>query len=633
LNKYLLKFIIGLLISSSLVFGQGWLKSKRIQDQIQKAAISYNEGNFARSEEILKSVLDNKPGEFRSTVLMLLIKTSVHLNKDKQVKTFGRDFLKNYPQSKYLDEIYLSYGDMYIENGKYSIAFNMLLNSRKHVQTDSTLFKIDERINKTIQYTIEDDFIEELLSIEHDDTIRSIILLAKALSFLENGDQTGCSEVLALIKPATVPNNYFDLYERLILESFQPVSPTGKVGLVIPLNGKDQIRGRAFFAGFQKGFEDSKSTDKISIVIHDNLSNDIETIRGVQRLTLNKDILAIIGPINDSNALLASTALINSRVPFIIPISVQDELTELSPTIFQLNPTLEIQGRYAARTALLELGLDSIAVITPTQGMGYQLASAFIAEMEMLGVQPVLIESYSEIPENLSRQFKSIRKKAWSLIPEEKETDEFLGMEIDSLDALFDISGEDFFDIPDEKEVKMTSRDSSKVVLETIHGLYIPIVPEHLHYLATQLPMYNLSTTVIGNEAWQNLDILNEKNIGPHLDSMIVITPTVNTDMVENLSTEESFYFTQGYDCAGFITTTLETTIANRRKVVDRINSIDEFHGSGKVISFSDSTKNYNTALQVMMYHNNVFESLGYFKGDSLYTGESELPDSLIINY
>ena len=69
------------------------------------------------------------------------------------------------------------------------------------------------------------------------------------------------------------------------------------------------------------------------------------------------------------------------------------------------------------------------------------------------------------------------------------------------MDALFDVDVADFMDPVDDavNNNKMTKRDSLKVVLNTIEAIYVPIDKKDLSYLGTQLPMYNLSTKIIGN--------------------------------------------------------------------------------------------------------------------------------------
>ena len=48
-------------------------------------------------------------------------------------------------------------------------------------------------------------------------------------------------------------------------------------------------------------------------------------------------------------------------------------------------------------------------------------------------------------PLDLSRQLNSIRQKAWQLIPNEDIQEDMINLEIDSLDALFDVDVQDFF--------------------------------------------------------------------------------------------------------------------------------------------------------------------------------------------
>ena len=54
----------------------------------------------------------------------------------------------------------------------------------------------------------------------------------------------------------------------------------------------------------------------------------------------------------------------------------------------------------------------------------------------------------------MSRQLGSIRQKAWELIPKEDDLGDIKNLEIDSLDALFDVDVQDFFLLPNENEEK-----------------------------------------------------------------------------------------------------------------------------------------------------------------------------------
>ena len=63
-----------------------------------------------------------------------------------------------------------------------------------------------------------------------------------------------------------------------------------------------------------------------------------------------------------------------------------------------------------------------------------------IVELFQLGVDPVALEWYHQKPENISRQFKSIRKVAWDLLPEKDLNENAMNMVIDSLDEFLKIN-------------------------------------------------------------------------------------------------------------------------------------------------------------------------------------------------
>ena len=194
-------------------------------------------------------------------------------------------------------------------------------------------------------------------------------------------------------------------------------------------------------------------------------------------------------------------------------------------------------AKKTAQLIINELGLSSIAVLSPGYGLNKLKTDYFINECKQLGIDPVSIEWYVETPLDLSRQLGSIRQKAWELIPREDDLGDIKNLEIDSLDALFDVDVQDFFSLPNENEEKMNKRDSSKIELETIQAIYIPIGPGELTYVGTQLPFYNLKTTIFGNENWLNMQLLNQKVIGPHVQGMHVVS-----DISSAIINEEDYF-------------------------------------------------------------------------------------------
>ena len=202
-----------------------------------------------------------------------------------------------------------------------------------------------------------------------------------------------------------------------------------------------------------------------------------------------------------------------------------------------------------------ENDMKNIAVLSPGDIESKSMTDCFIDELFQFGIDPVAVEWYYEKPENISKQFKAIRKTAWSLLPEEGSGTNALEMTINSSDSLFDVNIDDFFEIPDEDE-KMDKRDSSKVVLETIHAIYLPIREDELTFVGTQFPVYNLKTNLFGNENWLTMDMLNQETIGPHVQGMRIISD-INSPVANNDENTFINYYTLAQDHAHFLNSIL----------------------------------------------------------------------------
>ncbi|MEC9026772.1 MAG: hypothetical protein VYD20_03725, partial [Candidatus Neomarinimicrobiota bacterium] len=312
-----------------------------------------------------------------------------------------------------------------------------------------------------------------------------------------------------------------------------------------------------------------------------------------------------------------ANSLQGKNIPLLIPSASLDEITSLGNNIYQLNSNLSTRGKIAAKYITKILELDSIAVLAPADNFGRALTDAFIKEVDKLGKKVVGVEWYSGIPTDLKRQFKNLRKIAFDLIKEDNNYDEYLGMALDSLDFLFELSDDDLFDIPDDEEVKLTASDSSKIKLNTIQAIYSPVHIEHLAYIGTQFPMYYFDTQIVGNDSWRNLDILNQSNIGPHMEGLHIISNNYSIDIKNQI-------YDQAFDCTQLIYSIINHEDNGRLALVKRLSNLSDFNGESHNIRFVDS--NLNTSLQVLKYDNNQISRTGYFIGDSLLSVENIAP-------
>ena len=212
---------------------------------------------------------------------------------------------------------------------------------------------------------------------------------------------------------------------------------------------------------------------------------------------------------------------------------------------------------------------------------------------------------------------KKIRRKAWDLLPKDDIKDEFLNIEIDSIDALFDVDIVDFFELPKEAEQKMDKKYSAKVVLETIEAIYIPIRSDELRYIGTQLPIYNLNTLLFGNQNWLDLNLLNQEVIGPHVQGMRIISDVSSVLSEDNQNSYLNFY-NIAIEHAFFIQSIIEKTMGNPRKFKNELASHAGYYGEKTSINFTGMMNNENGSAQVLEYLNNKITTLGIYDGNTL---------------
>ena len=175
----------------------------------------------------------------------------------------------------------------------------------------------------------------------------------------------------------------------------------------------------------------------------------------------------------------------------------------------------------------------------------------------------------------------------------------------------------DFFELPPEDIDLMDKKDSAKVLLETIQAIYIPINPEELTYIGTQLPFYNFSTLIFGNENWLNMPLLNQEVIGPHVNGMYVVSD-VNSAISNGVQDSFSNYYTLAFDHLSFIQSIRDQGIFNRRQFKEKLRSNNQFLGNHTSINFSGRNKNENGVVQILRYLNTRLKRDGIYDGKTL---------------
>ena len=598
--------------------GQNWVQNQRTEKLFKEAVSTYNSGRYATTETILNKIIDLNYKSFNEKSLLLLLKSQVALNKSDVAKQTAKTFFSKYPRSPFLKHAMESIGDLFVNNSNYESAYKMYVRSKNLSNNNTYKIKINSKLLKLIKINLSIKFIDELLIMETDLSSTNIHYLAIAFSQIMNGTPDSAALTLAKIDPTFLPDMFSDLFEFLLRESYKPASPVMMIGLALPLSGSNSESGQAFLEGFKRGDNLNLYGKKsISILARDTRSNDIETIKIVSEFEKIEQLTAIVSPVNEILSLSILSALKNSDIPIILTNKQNGDLSLINDKTFFLNSDYATEGIVAAQYAINHLGLDSIAIIAPANKNIERQVDAFVREVDRLGGKIVATEWYSGEPKNLKRQFSFLRQVGFRLEEKENEFDDALGMEIDSLDALFDVSVDDFFDLPEPKTKKMTSSDSSKVVLSAIQAIYIPINFHDLEFIGPQIPMYNLDAKIIGNSSWKQLDILTKENIGPHLKGMSIISSAILPQLDSlTIESKELDDYQNGFNTSRLLTSINLSEISR----TSLKKSLSEIVLNDKGYSYIPSkvNKNVNSAFQLIGFNGKKFIKEGVISIDTL---------------
>ncbi len=586
-------------------------------DHFKMALKHYESERYKLAESEFKKILIDRKSFSDPVTHLMVAKSQYFQDKLIECQRTCNSFLNKYPKSKYEVDIRMLLGDIFIKQEKYANAIEQLLPIR-HKAVDSILqYNIDHRILSSIMIGINSDKIERLLFSSEEGINRSILNLARSYRSLLDGDINGMELSLSVIEENIIPAQYKKLYMGLNRFVGSKNSRHGTVAIILPLSGKDKIKGQTYLMGLSAMATDYEFDLFTHFKIYDNKSNDLTTLRILQKINLDRTIISVLGYLSEISNIAATS--FSGKIPILLSKSDYSELPELSENIYLLSTSSEIQAKLSAQYAINILKLKNIAVLSPADDKNKNYADNFIKELNQLGINPVSIEWYYGRPENISRQFSSIRRVAWSLIPDEDPNLEYLDMEIDSLDALFDVDVADFidFDEEDNNRKKMSRKDSLKVNLNTLDAIYIPINKGDLSFIGTQLPMYNLETKIIGNESWMDIDILSQDIIGPHLQGLTVLSSEYPKFGITESSDLDRIY-SMGYDHSYFVNSLIKISSTSRRKFKNLLKKGDLYMGASSLIELGGPRNNENKIVRVLEYNSNRMETIGYFNGTEL---------------
>ena len=622
-------------ISSPIQAAQG-ISPSRSRRLFEQGVDHYNSGRYYRALDIFRRLKNHPPEQspqLTASILMCM-KSYVHLGRLNEVKSTAREFFEQYTESNYTPFVFETLGDSYLKEGYYGAALEAYLNARRLYKRPLSE-NYDNKIMEIAIGYIDFEKLNTLVATELDESSQSILSLAIAKKLIEKGDKDEAALILFKLDRMLLPKNFLNLYKDLKARTYESDQESKTIGIILSSRQIDEDQGNAFIRGVYQALSQIQRQFEYSLNVQILETEDpLTSIRASEILSRNTNILAIIGPTENSSALAVAASGKDGSTPILLPSIDIDGIAELGESVYQMNSSLSLQGRYAARYAIDNLNLSTVAVLSPMDHFGRGLTDGFLAQADELGAEIVIVEWYSGIPTDISSQLIAIRNAAFEL--ERKKPQKIKGeIIIDTSDNTFELSSNDFFD-DENSNLKEEEIDSSKIILSTIDAIYLPIHLGDINYVASQFSAYVLETQIIGNSNWNNFDEINQEMIGPNLKGMVILTDYLypqesqSSDKAFKLasnfeSQEEKIMALNGYDITIFLGEHL-LTAASRASIKRNLNTSSLSKGLSRNYSISSRHPRLDSSLFVMKYFKNSLILEGEFVDDSLFTSFKEVP-------
>lgn len=194
-----------------------------------------------------------------------------------------------------------------------------------------------------------------------------------------------------------------------------------KVGLIAEITGPNAEAGTYTINGAKLAVEDINKKGgilgkKVELVIEDNQSTNPGTVLAFSKLGGNKDIPAIIGPIRSTQTQAASPSIAKLGIPTMIGGS-DPSLTRVNNRwLFRCRPSDLYSSRVIADFGANKLKLKKWVIVHSTDAFGAGGAKALSDALKGYGIEPVLVQGYTNNSQDFTPVVLAIKKSGADVI-------------------------------------------------------------------------------------------------------------------------------------------------------------------------------------------------------------------------
>jgi len=417
-----------------------------------------------------------------------------------------------------------------------------------------------------------------------------------------------------------------------VLEGHKVQRPSPRIAILGPFTGPDREFGCALRRGAELAYELLPPDERKAILTYRDTGGDpIRTVKEIQALAAQEEVVAVVGPVFASSAIPAAALADAEGLPLLAPAVTEEGFASIGPYVFQLNLSPLLQGRRIAEAAL-GLGLNTFVILASVDDYGREMAQGFAETVEAGGGRVLTVEWYAPGTTDFSEACRRIRRAGWVVLRQRWSEELRTFWEAFSEEVPLDTTAT----LPDTtlKELFWTwvSQDSSLEVPEgavrawaaggdstldawfeayedtaetpisiSIDGFLVAGGTEEILQIVPQVAFHRIRTRFLGGQAWNDPQV--PLTIGEYAEGALfsaVFFPDASEEAVQRFVGEYRRRYGRdpglvdalSYDAVSLVLKALDRAGPNREEIRRALAGVKGYRGASGEVSFSEDGAN-----------------------------------------
>jgi len=587
--------------------------SDREKAIFEKNLLLYTQGDYEQAEQNFSLVITKLPDSpLLTTNYLMLIKSQYKAGDYTSTIDQGKLFLKKFPESSYNDDVLFVMGNSYYQLNRYRTAATNWIYSLEATDDPRMGRKLETLISRVVMYKMNDDDRQILIpDISSSEDGEMLVNIAWAEKEFKEGQNFEARERLTESLQKYPDSRYTNRAEKLLASSGHQFSVNERLALLLPLSGFNEDVGKAILDGANLALEEYNNQHNINleIAVKDYGQELITAINAFKDLSQNKNILAVVGPLE--NDITAACAAIShyEQLPLLSPTATENDLINFSDYFFQINTPIDIAAESIAQYALDSLKISRFATFAPIDDHFVKMVDKFKDTIEKAGAEICAQAWYYPGDQDVYKQFMKIKREGLKL----EFSDSLLTKLPDLLPEQIDSLYSEFLSAEEEKtELNKSKIDSADIPVTSIDGIFIPIFKEDLQYIAPQIAYSNIQAQYLGNSDWYDIEQLKKnKN---YINGIIFGTDgylneeswdyrQFRNEFRTKFKKSPTLYSVIGYDSFKYILQAYDTANPNmsRNQFLRNLRKLNTYNGVYRTVELS--RKRVNQTLKLLKYN------------------------------